>query len=509
MKQTNSRPVEDSQTETHLAQMEERYRGLLEAAPDAMVVVDEGGSIVLVNLQTERWFGYPRDELLGQKVTSIIPDGFAERLLADEDRTAAEALAQQIDTGIELTGRRRDGSEFPIELMLSPLESGEGILITAAIRDITKRKKAEAHLTQMEERYRGLLEAAPDAMVVVDEGGLIALVNVQAERWFGYSRDELLGQKVTSIVPDGFAERLLADEGRPAAEALGQQIDTGIELAGRRRDGSEFPIELMLSPLESAEGILITAAIRDITRRKKAEIDLLQKVEELNRSNEELAQFAYIASHDLQEPLRMVASYTQLLSKRYKGRLDAEADEFIAFAVDGARRMQQLIQDLLKYSRVNTVPRTATAIPSETAVQRALENLRHVIDESGAVVTHEPLPIVLADPVQLVQLFQNLIGNAIKYQNPGIPKVRMSAARTGQEWTFSIQDNGVGIDSAHFERIFGMFQRLNKREEGSGSGIGLAICKKIVERHGGMISVESQIGLGSIFRFSLRSAETL
>ena len=211
----------------HLAQMEGRYRGLLEAAPDAMVVVNPGGEIVLLNVQAEKRFGYRRDELIGQKVKNIIPEGFAERLIADDARSAAEALAQQIGTGLELNGRRKDGSEFPIEIMLSPLESSEGILVTAAIRDITVRKKAERHLAQMEGRYRGLLEAAPDAMVVVNPSGEIVLVNVQAERQFGYRRDELIGQKVKNIIPEGFAERLIADGTRTAAEALAQQIGSG------------------------------------------------------------------------------------------------------------------------------------------------------------------------------------------------------------------------------------------------------------------------------------------
>jgi light-regulated signal transduction histidine kinase (bacteriophytochrome) len=264
----------------------------------------------------------------------------------------------------------------------------------------------------------------------------------------------------------------------------------------------------MLSPLESAEGILVTAAIRDIATRKKAEAHLLQKVEELNRSNEELGQFAYIASHDLQEPLRMVASYTQLLSRRYKGKLDSDADEFIAFAVDGASRMQRLIQDLLIYSRAGTKGMDLLDTSSEEALQQALTNLRGAIEESGAQVTHDPLPSVLADEMQLIQLFQNLVGNAIKYQSPGVPRVHISAAKNGEKkWIFSVRDNGLGIDSQYFEKIFGMFQRLHRREKFDGTGIGLAICKKIVERHGGSISVESQTGHGSTFRFALEESE--
>jgi PAS domain S-box-containing protein len=482
--------------------------GFLEAAPDAMVVVNQRGEIVLLNVQAEKQFGYRRDELIGQQVKNIIPEGFAERLIADDLRSVEEALAQQIGTGIELVARRKDGSEFPIELMLSPLENAEGILVTAAIRNISVRKNAEKHLAQMESKYRGLLEAAPDAMVVVNQGGEIVLLNVQAEKQFGYRRDELLGQKVKNIIPEGFAERLIADGLRSAADALAQQIGTGIELIARRKDGSEFPIELMLSPLESAEGILVTAAIRDITARKKAEANLLQKVAELNRSNEELGQFAYIASHDLQEPLRMVASYTQLLSRRYKGKLDSDADEFIAFAVDGASRMQRLIQDLLAYSRVGTEGSNLLDVSSEGALRQALLNLRSAIEESGALVTHEPLPTVLADETQLTQLFQNLVGNAIKYQGSGVPKVHIAAAMNGgKKWTFSVQDNGLGIEPQYFERIFGMFQRLHKREAFAGTGIGLAICKKIVEQHGGSISVESQPGQGSTFRFALARSE--
>ena len=496
--------------EGHLAQMEGRYRGLLEAAPDAIIVVNQAGDIVLLNVQAEMRFGYPRDELIGQPVKNIIPEGFAERLIADGNRSAAEALAQQIGTGIELNGRRKNGDEFPIEMMLSPLDGADGILVTAAIRDISVRKAAERHLAQMEARYRGLLEAAPDAMVVVNRLGEIVLLNVQAEKQFGYSRDELLGQPVTNIVPEGFAERLIADGLRSAADALTQKIGMGIELHGRRKNGSEFPIEIMLSPLESTDGILVTSAIRDITMRKLTDVRLLQKMEELNRSNQELEQFAYIASHDLQEPLRMVAGFTQLLSRRYKGRLDADADEFIAYAVDGASRMQRLIQDLLTYSRVGTTKGILRETSSEQALGQALANLNSSIKAADAFVTHDPLPSVLGDETQLIQLFQNLIGNAIKYQKPGVPRVHISAAKCELgRWMFSVRDNGIGIEQRYFEKIFGVFQRLHKREEFSGTGIGLAICKKIVERHGGHIQVESCPGHGSTFRFALADSATI
>jgi PAS domain S-box-containing protein len=483
---------------------EARYRGLLEAAPDAMVVVNGGGEIVLLNVQAEKQFGYSRDELVGQPVKNIIPQGFAERLIADGTRSAAEALAQQMGTGIELSGRRKDGSTFPIEIMLSPLESAEGVLVTAAIRDISVRKSAEEHLAQMEGRYRALLEAAPDAMVVVNGDGTIALLNVQAEKQFGYRRDELLGQQVKNIIPHGFAERIVSDGTRTTADALAQQIGTGIQLVGRRKNGSEFPLEIMLSPLESPEGILVTAAIRDVSMRKQSEEQLRKVIAELKSSNDELQQFAYVASHDLQEPLRMVASYTQLLAKRYKGRLDSDADEFIDFAVNGCKRMQGLIQDLLAYSRAGTNGKAFCHVSSEGALQQALTNLRITIEQSGAVVSHDSLPAVKTDETQLTQVFQNLVGNAIKYRSTEAPRVHVSAnTNSDNEWIFSVRDNGLGIDPQYFERIFILFQRLHGRNEFEGTGIGLAICKKVLERLGGRIWVESQPEKGSNFYFAL------
>jgi len=615
-----------------------KYRGLLEAAPDAMVVVNEAGEIVLVNVQAEKQFGYRRDELVGQKVMNIIPEGFAERLIADATRSTAEALAQQIGMGIELSGRRKDGTEFPIEIMLSPLESAEGILVTAAIRNISSRKVAEAHLAKAEGRrkfvenslreseeryrmlldgikdyaifmmdpqgqilswnagaelikgyradeiigqnfscffppedieqgrpeeilrlttadgrheeqgmrvrkdgsrflasltftalydqagnlrgfsefshdrseskesaakYRALLEAAPDAMVVVSQAGEIVLVNAQVENQFGYRRDELVGQKVMNIIPEGFAERLIADATRSTAEALAQHIGAGIELSGRRKDGTEFPIEIMLSPLESAEGILVTAAIRNISARKKSEQELAVANRVLEESNLELKQFAYIASHDLQTPLRSITGFVQLLQQEYEGKLDEQAQEWILRTVGAVARMQTLIRDLLSYSRVDARSGPFTQIPFLDIVNDALILLESSIHDSGGQVACDKLPIVMGDRSQLVQLMQNLIGNGLTYRSDKPPHIHISAKRNGKDWIFSVRDNGIGIDPKHYERIFEIFKRLHNQKDRPGTGIGLAVCRRVVNRHGGKIWVESKLGHGSTFQFTI------
>jgi len=481
---------------------EEQHRmDLSEVRDYSIITLDPQGRILTWNAGAERIKGYRAEEIIGQNFSRFFTaEDIAMGRPKDVLRIAA-ANGRHEEQNLRV---RKDGSKFLARATFTALHDAAGKLrgFSDIIHDLSEATDSEA-------KYRGLMEAAPDAMVVVNQTGDIVLLNVQAEKQFGYRRDELLGQKVKNIIPDGFAERLIADDARTAAEALAQQIGTGIELSGRRKDGSEFPLELMLSPLESAGGILVTAAIRDISVRKAAEADLRQNVQDLNHSNQELEQFANIASHDLQEPLRMVASYTQLLARRYKGKLDSDADEFIAYAVDGASRMQRLIQDLLAYSRVGSKSGSMREISSENALLQALQNLRGVIQDSGALVTHEALPAVIADEIQLIQLFQNLVGNAIKYQNSGIPRVQIAATRNGaKRWTFSVKDNGLGIEPQYFEKIFGMFQRLHKREEFAGTGIGLAICKKIVERHGGRISVESQLGMGSTFRFALAEGET-
>ena len=276
-------------------------------------------------------------------------------------------------------------------------------------------------------------------------------------------------------------------------------MGAGRDLHGRRKDGSQVLVEIGLNPIETDEGLFVLASVVDISARKQAE-------EELRRSNEELERFAYVASHDLQEPLRTVASYVQLLARRYRDRLDKDAGEFIDFAVQGSLRMQRLIEDLLTFSRVGTRGGALVPIDSGTALEAAIASLRASIDEAQAIITHDRLPAVLADPVQLEHLFTNLVGNAIKFRGAVAPRVHVGAALDGGRWILSVRDNGIGIDPQYFERIFVIFQRLHGREEYPGTGIGLAICKKIVERHGGRIWVESQPGSGTTFFFTLAAA---
>lgn len=377
-----------------------------------------------------------------------------------------------------------------------------GLVVAGARAD--RRFSLQAMELESSRRHQQIVETALDAFVGMDAGGIVTDWNMQAERTFGWPRGEVIGRVLADVaIPERFREAHTQGLRRFGKTGDGPVLNRRVEITALHRDGHEFPIELSICPIEWGETYRFAAFVRDVTERKEAQQALARKVDELARSNAELEQFAYVASHDLQEPLRMVASYTQLLARRYKGRLDTDADEFIGFAVDGATRMQTLIQDLLSYSRVTTKGQSLAVTSAEDACRDALRNLRGAIDEAGGVVTVEPLPAVLADATQLTQLFQNLIMNAIKYRDDRKPEIHIAATPDGDQALFAVKDNGIGIESQYFERIFQMFQRLHTMTAYSGTGIGLALCRKIVERHGGRIWVESQPGEGSTFLFTM------
>ena len=381
-----------------------------------------------------------------------------------------------------------------------------GIALLSSLAD--RRFSIQALELESSRRHHQIIETALDAFIEMDSEGLITDWNAQAETTFGWSCSEAIGQTLSQmIIPDRYREAHTKGLRLFLATGEGPVLNKRIEIVALHRDGTEFPIELAIAAMRWGERRLFSAFVRDVTQQKRAQEELARKVEELARSNAELEQFAYVASHDLQEPLRMVASYTQLLAQRYKGKLDADADEFIGFAVGGATRMQQLIQDLLSYSRVTTKGQSFQLIDTKAACDNALRNLQGSIKDSNAVVRVGPLPIVLADARQLTQLFQNLIGNAVKYRNEQTPRIHVAAVAKVDQWVFSVRDNGIGIAPEHSERIFQMFQRLHTSNEYPGTGIGLAICRKIVERHGGKIWMEAQPERGSTFVFTIPRSE--
>jgi len=367
-----------------------------------------------------------------------------------------------------------------------------------------QQKLAEMAMRESQSQLHAIIQSAMDAIITVDEQQRIVLFNPAAEKMFGSSAAQAVGQSLDQFIParfrDGHSRQIrafgLTNTTRRKMDALGI-------LHGLRADGSEFPAEISISQLGPEGSKFYTAIVRDITERQRSEEELAKKVGELARSNRDLEQFAYVASHDLQEPLRMVASYTQLLAERYSGKLDENADKYIGYAVEGALRMQALIQDLLAFSRVGSNGSVRTPTDCNAVLNQAVQNLQAAIQESHASITHAPLPVVAADSSQLAQLFQNLIGNAIKFRGSEPPVISVSAERQADEWTFTVADNGIGIAPEHTEAIFVIFQRLHTRAEYSGNGIGLAICKKIVEQHGGRIWVDSEAGHGSVFRFTL------
>lgn len=393
--------------------------------------------------------------------------------------------------------------ELEVERLRVQLREAEATLAAArqGAASETPPQTIEAALRKSNAHLEATLNALPDLMFELGSDGIFRSFRAARPELLLAPPESFLGKTVDQVLPAEAAQivsRALAE-----TSACGTSFGTVYSLAlpeGQR--WFELSMATEDSDPDTSERSIIVL-VRDITDRKRTEDTLRQLTEELKRSNAELEQFAYVASHDLQEPLRAISGMVQLLRQRYHGQLDARADEYIQHAIDGADRMQILINDLLALSRVGTRRKPFSHVDTAAVLAIAIANLGVTIRESGALVTHTTLPTVIGDAAQLTQLFQNLVGNALKFRGEQPPRIQIGAERTEQAWRFSVRDNGIGIDPQYFERIFLVFQRLHTRREYAGTGIGLALCKKIVERHSGQIWVESQPGQGSVFLFTL------
>ena len=490
------------QAEAALRESEERFRRTFELAGSGVAHIGMDRRFIRVNRRLCEILGYAEDELLRLTGRQISHPEDLDVINAQRPRL----YAGEIDSvRVEKRYVRKDGSIVWVSftMVVERDAAGEPQYEIAFFDDITARKQAEAALSASEALYRQTFELATAGIAHVDLTGRLMKVNRSLCEILGYSEKELIGRSVKEVShPE---DRDLTDAQRARLHEGGLD-SVRFEKRYLKNGGSIVWVDLAVAVARDAHGHpqYEVALFDDITARKAAEAALRGAHEELKRSNAELEQFAYVASHDLQEPLRMVSSYTQLLMRRYGDKLDGDAKEFTAFIVDGATRMKQLIEDLLAYSRVGTRDKNFKPVGAESPLERALANLRAAIQDSGATVTRDKLPTVHCDEVQLAQLFQNLIGNALKFRKPdAAPAVHVGAADHGEEWEFTVRDNGIGIEPQYFERIFLVFQRLHNKGEYPGTGIGLAIVKKVVERHGGRIWVQSQPGAGTTFHFTM------
>lgn len=471
----------------------ERYlQAVLDTQPECVTVVSPNGALLDVNAAGLALFEVDElAEVRGTPARDRVRPGCRD---AFDARHAAALGGEPGTLECELAGLR--GGRPWVEARAVPLRDGRGgvVAVLWVTRDVTVPRAAEA-LRQSEELFHGVVSLASDAIITVDEHQRVVLFNQSAEDAFGYAAAEVLGRPLDGLLPAGVLAHRTAERR---------------EVVGRRRGGEEFPAEVALSRSTVDGAVRHTAIVRDVSTERRLAAALQAGADELARSNAELEQFASVASHDLQEPLRMVSSYTQLLAKRYQGQLDARADTYIRYAVDGARRMQVLIDDLLALSRVGKGGHPPVSVDVGAVVDRAVATLADAVHASRARIHVDVLPPVLGDAGQLEQLFQNLIGNALKFGRPGRPpEISVTAGGPHADAhmaTYAVHDRGIGLEMRHAEQIFVMFQRLHTREAYPGTGIGLAICRKIVQRHGGRIWVESEVGQGTTCYFTLPRA---
>ena len=469
------------------------YRQLVERGPDAIVVLDARRLVVVWNGAAEQVFGISSDEAVGRSLPALVLFEGGDAVLEEAAGAPREVLA-----------RRRDGTRVPVELTAFRHDAGGKIVTTCVVHDLTTRKQSEAALRESEAKYRLLFVHDITGDFVAAADGRILDCNPAFVRMFGFSSiEEALSSKIDETYTNPRdREAMLARLRRDGKLEYDERFR-------QRRDGTHIHVvENIVGFFDDAGTLVRTQGyIIDDTERFRAEEALRVYAENLRRSNEDLERFAYVASHDLQEPLRPMVSFAQLLKRRYGGALDEEADEYLDFIIEGGNRLQALILDLLAFSRVNTTRQQIAPTDAAAVLTLALQDLDPQLREAGAVVTHDPMPVVMADPAQLLQVFVNLLSNAATFRQPDVaPRIHVGARRADGWWEFSVSDNGIGIEEQYFDRLFVIFQRLHTRDAYPGTGVGLPLVKRIVERHGGRVRVESTPGTGSTFFFTIPAA---
>ncbi|RFP13875.1 PAS domain S-box protein [Duganella sp. BJB475] len=475
---------------------------LLASATDAMLIVDQAGSIVLANPALESMFGYGSGEMLGLALEALVPARFHAAHVGHRADFFEQPRARAMGAGAELFGRHRDGHEFGVEVSLSPLRTSHGLpLVLATVRDVTERKLAQQALQESEARMRAIFETAVDAILTIDEQGGLERLNPAAERLFGYAEAEVAGHNVSMLMPQ--PHRKLHDGYLAHYRDTGEKriIGKGREVEGLRKDGSVFPMELSVVEMQLGARRMFTGMVRDISERKRAEEHNRRLMQEISSANEELTNFAYVVSHDLKAPLRGIGSLADWLATDYAEQFNDEGKEHMRLLINRVHRMSSLIDGILQYSRVGRVREAQSAVDLNQLLADVVDLLAP--PPQFRITVAPALPTVLIEPTRIQQVFHNLISNAIKYMDKVDGVIDIGCEDDGSHWRFSVRDNGPGIETRHFERIFQLFQTLASRDRVESTGVGLALAKKIVEMYQGRIWLESQMGQGCTFWFTL------